>query len=112
MKPVLNAQHARIQKVFTRANPALPRFFVVVVVVVVLYEGKKDPNSIKSKPSSARQRNAIKWRFAGGAIMAQLGSFVIFQGVRTSIAKEPYIFVIFQEGSGPPAPPLPLWICP
>ena len=27
-----------------------------------------------------------------------LGSFVFFQGIRTSIAKEPYIFVIFQEG--------------
>ena len=32
---------------------------------------------------------------------------VIFQGIRTSIAKKPYIFVIFQEGgwSGPPCPP-------
>ena len=27
-----------------------------------------------------------------------LGSFVIFQGTRTSIAKKPYIFVIFQGG--------------
>ena len=25
-----------------------------------------------------------------------LGSFVIFQGIQTSIAKKPYIFVIFQ----------------
>ena len=43
--------------------------------------------------------------------------FVIFQGIRTSIAKKPYIFVIFQGGggggggggeggSGPPVPPL------
>ena len=30
-----------------------------------------------------------------------LGSFVIFQGIRTSIAKEPYIFVIFQGGGDP-----------
>ena len=29
-----------------------------------------------------------------------LGSFVIFQGIRTSIAKKPYIFVIFQWGGG------------
>ena len=29
-----------------------------------------------------------------------LGSFVIFQGIRTSIAKKPYIFVIFQGGGG------------
>ena len=37
-----------------------------------------------------------------------LGSFVIFQGIRTSIAKKPYIFVIFSEGYEPPVPPL--WI--
>ena len=39
-----------------------------------------------------------------------LGSLVIFQGIRTSIAKKPYIFVIFRGGggggSGPPVPPL------
>ena len=29
-----------------------------------------------------------------------LGSFVIFQGLRTCIAKEPYSFVIFQGGGG------------
>ena len=29
-----------------------------------------------------------------------------FKGIRTSTAKEPYIFVIFQGGSGPPVPPL------
>ena len=33
------------------------------------------------------------------------GSFVIFQGIRISLAKKPYIFVIFQGGSGPPVPP-------
>ena len=30
---------------------------------------------------------------------------MIFQGIRTSIAKKPYICVIFQGGSGPPVPP-------
>ena len=34
-----------------------------------------------------------------------LFSFVIFQGIWTSIAKKPYISVIFQRGSGPPVPP-------
>ena len=29
-----------------------------------------------------------------------LGSFVVFQGIRTSIAKKPYIFVIFQGAGG------------
>ena len=33
---------------------------------------------------------------------------MIFEGIRTSIAKIPYIFIIFR-GSGLPAPP-PLWI--
>ena len=30
---------------------------------------------------------------------------MIFQGILTSTAKEPYIFVIIQVGSGPPVPP-------
>ena len=36
-----------------------------------------------------------------------LGSFVIFQGIWTSIAKKPFIFVIFQGGGGDldPCPP-------
>ena len=34
------------------------------------YEEKEDPNSTKSGPSSARQRNAIKCRFAGGPMVA------------------------------------------
>ena len=33
-----------------------------------------------------------------------LGSFVIFQGIRTSIAKKPYIVVIFQVGTDPLSP--------
>ena len=34
-------------------------------------------------------------------------SFVICKGIRTSIAKKPYMFVIFQGvGSGPPVSPL------
>ena len=33
---------------------------------------------------------------------------MVFQGIRTSNAKKPYIFVIFQRGIGPP---VPLWIC-
>ena len=35
-----------------------------------------------------------------------LGSLVIFQGIQTSIARKPYIFVVFQGVSGPPVPPL------
>ena len=59
----------------------------------------------------------FKWRFTGVPIMAEhfmlVGSFEIFQGIQTSIAKKPYIFVIFQGGSEPPVPPPPpLWIRP
>ena len=39
-----------------------------------------------------------------------LCSFVIFQEIRTSIAKKHFIFVNFQGRSGPPAPSPPLWI--
>ena len=63
-----------------------------------------DPNITLNGPSSARKRNAI----ADRPMMAQhcclLGSFVIFQVIRTSIAKKPYIFVNFLGGSGPPVP--------
>ena len=38
-----------------------------------------------------------------------LGSLVIFQGIRTSIAKTSYSFVIFQ-GWGDPDPLSPIWI--
>ena len=34
-------------------------------------EWREYPNTTKSGPSSARQLNAIKWRFAGGPMMAQ-----------------------------------------
>ena len=40
-------------------------------------------------------------------IESLLGSCVILQGIRTSMAKKPYIFVIFQGRSGPPVPPPP-----
>ena len=41
-----------------------------------------------------------------------LGSFVIFLGIRTSIAQTLYIFVIFQGGRGGPDPLSPLWVRP
>ena len=67
----------------------------------VLSEG-----STISGPSSACQRNAIlmafRWRADDGPILnAGLVAMYFFRG-----SKKPYIFVIFQEGSGPPAPPL------
>ena len=56
---------------------------------------------------------AYLWRFTGGPMMAQhwmlawyVHSFVIFQGIRTSIAKKLYIFVIFHGVPDPLSPPL------
>ena len=48
-------------------------------------------------------------RFAGGPMVGWLGSFMVLQGIRTSIAKEPYSFVIFQWGGVRTPCPL-LWI--
>ena len=45
----------------------------------------------------------FRWR----AIEFWFRSFVIFKGIWTSIAKEPYILVIFQGGSRPHIPPTP-----
>ena len=73
------------------------------VFVVFLSE---DPNNTISGPSSARQRNAIsmafRWRadddptFNAGLVALS------FLGFRTSIAKKPFIFVIFQGGGRDP----------
>ena len=48
---------------------------------------------------------AFRWRADDGQTWNGLDSFVIFQGIPTSIAKEPYIFVIFQGGPDPLSPP-------
>ena len=41
------------------------------------------------------QHRMLEWRLSD------------FKGIRTSIAKEPYIFVIFQGGGRGPDPPVP-----
>ena len=57
-------RHARIQKVLSEGVQHSQRFFK-------LMRGREDPNTTINGPSSARQRNAIKWRFAGVPMMAQ-----------------------------------------
>ena len=56
----------------------------------------------------------FQWRFADVPMMAHIecwhGSFVIIQGVGTSIAKKPYICVIFQGIGGSVPHVLTLWI--
>ena len=39
--------------------------------VFLVDEGREDPSTTIRGPSSARQRNAIRWRFAGVPMMAQ-----------------------------------------
>ena len=72
-----------------------------------LMSGVRNQNTTKSRPSSAQQQNA------GGAIITQYWmlawNILIFQGIWTSIAKEPQRFPIFQGGGQDTLPP-PLWI--
>ena len=52
-------------------------------------------------PPKAGHYQPFKWRVAGRPnIKCWLGIFVIFQGIRISIAKKPYKFEIFQGGGG------------
>ena len=60
--------HARIKKFCQRGSNFDNVFFVLFFLID---EGREDPSTTISGPSSARQRNAIKWRFAGVLIMAQ-----------------------------------------
>ena len=54
---------------FVRGGPTLTTFFFLLFFLVD--EGREDPSTTISGPSSARQRNAIKWRFAGVPKMAK-----------------------------------------
>ena len=67
---------------------------------------REDPNTTKSGPSwcplAKQHLNGISLACRKlPKIEYWLGSFEIFQGIWTSIAKRPYIFVIFQGGGGP-----------
>ena len=69
---------------------------------------EKVSNTAISGASSARNRNAIlmavRWHDDDGPTLhADLETD--FQGIRISIAKKPYIFVVFQGGQDP-VPPL------
>ena len=85
---------------------------VFVLFLFLVDEGGIQSNT-KSGPSSDRQRNTIymvfRWRaYDGPTLNTGFYSFVNFQGIRTSIAENPYIFVIFQgRGVRTPCPPPP-----
>ena len=80
---------------FSRGDPTLTTFFLVD-------DGREDPNTTLSGaiigPPAKRHFNGVS--LAGRwwpNIECWLGSFVVLQGTRTSIAKKSYIFVIFQN---------------
>ena len=70
-------------------------------------EGRDDPNTTKSWLSSAHQQNTIYLVFRWGAVDGPLlnGRFVILQGIRTSIAMEPYSFWFSRGGRSSDACP-------
>ena len=113
MYVISSSSHARIQKVLPEGSN-----FEGFLGVCLVVERREDPNTTICGPTSARQRNAIKWRFACVPLVAQhcwLGSLVLFQEIRTTIAMKPYIPVILQGGGDldhlpPPPPPPPPWI--
>ena len=70
--------------------------------VFFLDEGIRIP--LKAGHHRPASETPFQWRFADVPMMAHIecwhGSFVIIQGIGTSIAKKPYICVIFQVGGG------------
>ena len=54
---------------FIRGGPTLTTFFFIFIFL--FDEGRENPGTTISGPSSAHQPNAIKWRFAGVPMMAQ-----------------------------------------
>ena len=90
---------------FCQRGSKFDKFFLLLLFLVD--EGIEDPNITINGPSSARQRHLNGVSLAGRRwpnIERWLGSFAIFQGIRTSIAKKAYI-CDFSGGFGPLAPP-------
>ena len=95
------------QSEYMRGSRKFCQCGLTMTTFTLVDEGREDPNITKRGPSSACQRTAIEMAFHWRADDGCFGSFEIFQGIRTSIAKKPYIFVIFQEGGPDPLPPTP-----
>ena len=88
---------------FVRGGPTLTKAFLFFLVDV----GEKIQIPLK-----AGHHRPIKIAFYlraddGPTLHAGLAAFFIFQGIRTSIAMKPYIFVIFQGGPDARPPPDP-----
>ena len=79
---------------------------VFLLLLFKLMRGERIQIPLKGGHHQPTREMPCKRHFPGGPKMAQygiwLGSFVIFHGIWTSIAKKPYSFVIFHGWSGPP----------
>ena len=85
---------------FVRGGPTLTTVFLVE-------EGREYPNTTISWSLSDRHRNAIEMAIRWPYIECWLGSFLIFQGILTSIAKKSYSSVNFRGEDPDPLPPPP-----
>ena len=92
---------------FVRGGPALTTFCFLFVSFLV-YEGREDPNTTISGPSSARQRNVNSNGFSLAcrkwpSIECWHRSLLIFQGIRQVLQETLYLgyFAGWGGGSGP-----------
>ena len=85
---------------FVRGGPNLKSFFFFLVDEGIHYNW-----AIISPPAKRHLKGVSLVGRWWPNIECWLSIFVIFQGIRTSIAKKPYIFVIFQGGPDPLSPP-------
>ena len=111
-KPDLKSYAARNNRAYWTDNPSIghirigiqgKNFEIVYIVDVACMRGsrkfcQRGSNFDTFFKRWKRSHIALKWWWPNKECW--LGSFVIFQGFRTSIAKKPYIFVIFQGGAG------------
>ena len=95
--------HARIQTVLPEGVQLWQRFFKLMRGGGSKYHFKR---AIIGPPAKRHLNGVSLACRCWPNIECWLGSFVIFQGIRTSIAKKPFIFVIFQGGPASSPPPL------
>ena len=97
------------QESFVREGPTLTTIFIFILVD----EGREDPSTTISGPSSTRQRNAIKWRFLmafrwrvddGPTLNAGL-LVAIFRGSGPVLLENPMFCDFSEEGVRTPCPP-------
>ena len=92
-----NNKRCRSRK-FCQRGSNFDKFFFLFFFLID--EGREDPSTTISRPSSA-----FRWRADDGSKLDAGLVAAIFQGMRTCIARKPYI-LCFSGGSGPPVPPL------